>query len=188
MCHRHVRDCMGTPCGRRAYPVCDKRRCHAPPCPTFAERPACRACQRVARLAGEEAMPCLRDEGTSRAHEPHLPRCRPCPSHLRTPVPRLVLIAPLSSVPVGFPSGPRAWRVRGGTRAIRAALPCAPPVPGEAPALSWRTPDASRPGAASQGAPPPPSLRPSRPETETAACTCPPSALRSRPSDRCPGG
>jgi hypothetical protein len=52
------------------------------------------------------------DQGTSGAHGQHLLRCRTFPSQLRAEGPRLFLTAPLSSVPVGFPSGPRErlWR------------------------------------------------------------------------------
>jgi hypothetical protein len=87
----------------------------------------------------------------TQAAMPHLPVPPPCRS------PAHFLTAPLSSVPVGFPDGPRERRLRCGTRAIRASLHCAPPVQGEAPELWWRPPDASQPGSAPMGAPPPPS-------------------------------
>src|SRR5438105_4069910 len=129
------------------YPLCDKTGCIELNCPAFLDRTGCTCGQLVELLEVSGEKPCMRDQGTSGAHEPHRLRGRTCPSHLRAAGPRIFLTAPLSSVPVGFPSGPRERRLRCGTRAIRAALQCAPPVQGEAPELWWRTPDASRPGS-----------------------------------------
>ena len=56
--------------------------------------------------------------GTSGAHRQHMLRFRTFPSHLRAEGPRIVLTAPLSYVPVGFPSGPRERLLRCGKLAI----------------------------------------------------------------------
>src|SRR6266581_1018572 len=97
------------------------------------------------------------DQGTSGAHGQHMLRFRTFLSHLRAEGPRIFLTAPLSSVPVGFPSGPREGLLCCGKLAISSSLQCSPPVQGEAPELCWLTHDASRPVSSPLRSPTPPS-------------------------------
>ena len=84
----------------------------------FSDRTGCTCCQLVGFLEVEGEKPCMCDQGASGAHGPHILRFRTFPSHLRAEGPRIFLTAPLSSVPVGFPSGPRERLLRSGKRAI----------------------------------------------------------------------
>src|SRR6266705_858900 len=104
---------------RRTYPFCDTAGRSELNCPMFSDRTGCKYCQRAELLEVSGEKPCMRDQGTSGAHGPHMLRCRTYLSHLRAAVPRIFLTTPLSSVPVGFPSGPSERRLRCGTRALR---------------------------------------------------------------------
>ena len=103
---------------RITYPFCDRMGCIEPYCPTVSDSTGCTCCQLVGFLEVEGEKPCMRDQSTSGAHGPHRLRCHTSPSHLRAEVPHIFLTALLTSVPVGFPYGPRERLLHCGKLAI----------------------------------------------------------------------
>src|SRR5438445_9891832 len=79
MCHKYVLDLMGTHFRRVTYPFCDTAGRSELNCPMFSDRTGCTYCQRAELLEVSGEKPCMRDQGTSGAHGPHMLRCRPLP-------------------------------------------------------------------------------------------------------------
>jgi hypothetical protein len=107
MCNTQAFDVTSRNVDRRTDPFCDNIECIEPCCPMVSDSTGCTCCHLVGFLEVEGAKPCMRDQSTSGAHGLHRLRCHTFPPHLRAEVPHIFLTALLTSVPVGFPYGPR---------------------------------------------------------------------------------
>ncbi len=99
ICNTHALDFMGTHFCRVTHPLGDNRGCIELSCPTFSDRTGCQCGQLAELLKVSREKPCMRGQGISGAHGPHLLRGRTFASHLRAKGPRMFLTTPVLVCP-----------------------------------------------------------------------------------------
>jgi hypothetical protein len=77
ICNTHALDFMGTHFCRVTHPLGDNRGCIELSCPTFSDRTGCQCGQLAELLQVSREKPCMRGQGISGAHGPHLLRAPP---------------------------------------------------------------------------------------------------------------